>query len=133
MIIRGQKNEYGLSDDLDYNETENIKFDVAKSLIEDEDELDEEEANTKNLKEAIEDGELLGYFNDARISTSSSTKFKKKKKEKIVFESGQQAIYKNKEITILYGPYENDSKQMYEVQLSDGSVTSLASTSIKQK
>ena len=81
------------------------------------------------------DPELLEYFNDAKVIGSKKTNFskqKKKKKDKVVYESDQKVKFKGKKCTILYGPYDKDNKQFYELETENGNVISAEYSQIEE-
>jgi hypothetical protein len=84
----------------------------------DDTEDDEEEGQLPNL-----DPELMEMFSEARIITKKSSK-SKKKKEKVIYNCGERVSVKGKKGTIIYGPYEVDNKQMYEIDIDDNGVIS---------
>ena len=93
---------------------------------------DEDEEEERDLKCEIDDEEMLQYFDDAKMSTSSrapSTTFKKKKPE-ITFEQGEKVTYRNKEAVIVFGPYEKNYKKLYEIQMFDGKIIAATSNAL---
>lgn len=112
-------NDYGDEDEVD-----------VKSIVIDEDEEDEVEDN-RDIRDAIDDEDIVNCFDDAHVSTKT-TIGKRKRKEKVVYNVGDAVIYRKKSATVLYGPYERGVRQMYELQLSDGSVVSATATAIKK-
>lgn len=115
----------------DYDGYDNYENEMEIEIPSFDDE-DEEEDEEKNLKDAIDDDEFLKYFDDARMPISAkapSTTFKKKKPE-IIFEQGEKVTYRNKEATIIFGPYEQNYKKFYEIQMIDGRIISATSTAL---
>ena len=45
---------------------------------------------------------------------------------------GDNVIYRKKQATVIYGPYEKNYKQVYELQMQDGTIVSAISTLIKK-
>lgn len=91
------------------------------------------EEEEKDISKVLDD-DLLEYFNDAKIYVSKNgSKSKRKKKEKIIFESGQTVFYKNEKCSVIYGPYERDGKQMYELETESDNIISAEYSSIKLK
>ena len=45
---------------------------------------------------------------------------------------GDNVVYRKKPATVIYGPYEKNYKQVYELQMQDGTIVSAISTSIKK-
>ena len=96
-----------------------------KSLNDIASEEDEEEETEENISANDVDDDLAGYFADAR---SFSNKKKpedqvKKKPKKIIYKAGDLVkIAFNRTTkygTILFGPYEMNKKQMYQIELDD--------------
>ena len=83
---------------------------------------DEESEDADRLFNKLDD-ELLEMFSEARIITKRSSK-QKKKKEKIVYLMGDNVKVNNRKGIILYGPYEIDNKQMYEIEIENEGVIS---------
>lgn len=99
----------------------------AHSYYSFDDEEDEDEASDEaRLMKSI-DGDLAGYFSDARMfAPKKMTNNMKKKPKKIVYKNGDQVIVANKgNGSIIYGPYEVNKKQMYEVELANGDLISI--------
>ena len=118
----------------DYDEEDfanDPRFQFPSFFDDDEDEEDDDEEE-KDLKDAIDDEEMLQYFDDAKMSTSSrslSTTFKKKKPE-VTFEQGENVLYRNKEATVVFGPYEKNYKKLYEIQTQDGKIITATSSAL---
>jgi hypothetical protein len=110
-----------------------LDFDSIMKEIND-DEIEEEE---KDLSKVIDDNSFSNYFEDARISTSSTKrkttfKSKRKKKQSEKFEIDEIALFRNKPVKIIYGPYEKNYKTLYEVQSEDGKIFSATNTGLKK-
>ena len=104
----------GYGDDLQNN----LKYDYQ---YETDDEEDEDISQDLSI-----DKDLAGYFSDARVSTKSKSSTNKKKVKKITYKTGTKVlINKKEEGTIIYGPYESNKKQMYEVELANGDLISI--------
>ena len=69
-------------------------------------------------------------YNDEE-EKSSEMKKKKRAKADVVYERGDSVIYKNKKCKILYGPYEKNYKDVYELLTEDNTIVSAIATSIK--
>ena len=98
---------------------------------------DEESSEFKEQTDKIDD-DLADYFSDARVGVKSKNKKKKTMKpKKIVFSSGDIVNIKRagKEIkaSIIYGPYEVDKKQMYEVEIDGGEIIEIGEKFIQGK
>jgi hypothetical protein len=132
MISRKSYNHYYDEDD---NDDMNINP-IYSSLNEEDDEDEDisDNINEDKLKNTIDDEKLLECFSDARMSTKGhgSTTMKKKKKDKIIYNIGDKVVYRKKKASVLFGPYEKNYKQIYEIQMEDGTVTSAISTSLKK-
>lgn len=123
--------DYDKDFDKDYEE-EYKNYTKDSSLDSDFNDEDEEEVEVDTINPDTVDKDIMGYFVDARVTSKRSTTFKKKKKEKITYQVGQAIFLTNKKCnaTIVYGPYELDKKQMYEVEL-DNTVISVEERHIK--
>ena len=94
-----------------------------ESTFFDYDEDDDEECNGDITK--VLDSELIEYFNDARVIPSKKNnlfKTKKKKRDKIIFEMDQKVKVNGTKCIVLYGPFEKDNKQYYELETEAGNV-----------
>lgn len=117
--------EYGNNYDNDeYNyygkNKKSYSFDEGEENAEDE--LDDDSALAKNI-----DDDLADYFSDARIfSTKKNNDSTKKRAKKIVYKTDDKIIAMiNKEKNngiILFGPYEVNKKQMYQIELDSGDI-----------
>jgi len=99
-----------------------------ESLDEDEDEDDMLEHDEDIFK--ILDPDILKYLNDDRSFSKKSfikpsSLIKKKKKDKIIYEIGEKIKIKNEKCCIIYGPYEIEGKQMYEIETNAGNIISI--------
>ena len=109
---------------------ENYDNEYLNDYNEDIDSDDNEENDSINI--ATVDKDVMEYFLDGRVASKKSTTFKKKKKDKITYKNGQAVFITNKKCnaTIIYGPYELDKKQMYEIEI-DNTVISIEEKYIK--
>ena len=55
-----------------------------------------------------------------------------KKGDELVY-IGDIVIYRKKQATVVFGPFEKNYKQVYELQMEDGSVVSAISDSIRKQ
>ena len=98
----------------------------------DEDEEENEEPLEKNV-----DDDLAGYFADARMFSSKKklVDTMKKKPKKIVYKADDKVtVTANKTVsngTIVFGPYEVNKKQMYQVELDNGDLIEMHDKHIK--
>ena len=113
--------EYDYDDTYDYdNRSKYNKF------FDDDDEEEEKQA-TKNI-----DSDLFPYIDDARISTKATTFKTKKKKQEKIFKIGDAVFYRNKEAVVVFGPYEKNYKQLYEIQTHDGKIVSATAAALRK-
>lgn len=87
----------------------------------DENYIDE---NIQNTDLSI-DEDLAGYFNDARLfSMKAEDENVKKKPKKIIYKIDDKVIISMNKTKvkgqILFGPYDVNKKQMYQIELEDG-------------
>ena len=106
---------------------DDLTMDHKSSYYSFDDEDDEDEASDEAQLMKSMDGDLAGYFSDARMFTPKKmTNSMKKKPKKIIYKNGDQVIVTNKgNGSIIYGPYEVNKKQMYEVELANGDLISI--------
>lgn len=100
--------------DNDYNK--DIKDDIFEDGTEEEEENSESDGNFLNGL----DSSLTKYTNFSAAA----------KKEKYVFKPGEKAIWKDKEMTIMYGPYLLGMKTMYECMDENKVIQPIASSSL---
>jgi hypothetical protein len=100
--------------------------DTLEEIYEDED--DEVLERDDDIFKVL-DPEILEYLNDEKSTpikkTIKTSSLKKKKKDKIVYEVDEKVRVKGEKCSIIYGPYEVDGKQMYEIETSQGNVISV--------
>lgn len=127
MILRHSINNMNY----DYDENDYEEAPVYVSYLNDE---EDEEEITRDGQMNIDDDTIMDSLNDAHISTrkTRATTIKKKKKNEMEFAMGDNVIYRKKQATVIYGPYEKNYKQVYELQVQDGTIVSAISTSIKK-
>jgi hypothetical protein len=129
VILRRSNNNYI---DFDYNgDYEFEEAPVYTYNIHDED-FDEE--NHKDLH--INDDFLVDNL-DKNIEIKPqrkqrATTINKKRKLDTIYEIGSKVIYRKKNATVIYGPYERNYKFIYELQMEDGSIVSAIATSVKK-
>lgn len=71
--------------------------------------------------------------NDVQLTHKEhATTMKRKKKPEVLFNIGDKVIYRKKTATVMFGPYEKNYKQVYELLTDEGSVLSAIATSIKK-
>ncbi len=109
----------------DYNYDYDERSSQYNKYFEDDDDEDE-----KNLADTIDDDDILQCFDDARISTKATIMKPKKKKQEKIFNSGEIVTYRGKNATIVYGPYEKNYKQLYEIQTHDGKIVSATASAL---
>jgi uncharacterized protein YaiL (DUF2058 family) len=107
------------------------RLDVEEDIYkEDDDEVLDAERERKLIN--VLDSDILKYFNEAQvIKKKPFNGCKKVKKEKPEYAVGQKIKVNNLEGTILFGPYEQNDKIMYEVETEKG-VISIDYRSIKK-
>ena len=113
----------------DNNEYSSRKYYNKKDLYEEyeNDDLNEYDDNEEITDNDISiDEDLAGYFTDARLysmKTNDDSNTKKKPK-KIIYKIDDKVIISMNKTTskgqILFGPYEVNKKQMYQIELEDG-------------
>ena len=86
-----------------------------------EEEEEDDELNDNKLANDMDD-DLAEYFSDARMMPKKTSK---KKKAKVVYKTGDEVTTKQGKGHIIYGPYEVNKKQMYEIELDSGDLISL--------
>jgi hypothetical protein len=71
--------------------------------------------------------------NDVQLTRKEhATTIKRKKKPEVLFNVGDKVMYRKKIVTVIFGPYEKNYKQVYELLTDEGSVVSAIATSIKK-
>lgn len=98
------------------DEMENENYDNYN----DNNDNDEEEINSI-------DDDLAGYFSDARIfSSKKNTDNTKKRAKKIVYKIDDKIVVSTNKIKnngiVLFGPYNVNNKQMYQIELDNGNI-----------
>lgn len=87
---------------------------------------DDDNDNDEDEINSIDD-DLAGYFSDARIfSSKKNTDNTKKRAKKIVYKIDDKIVVstnktKNNGI-VLFGPYNVNNKQMYQIELDNGNI-----------
>lgn len=127
MILRHSINNMNYDEEEEFEEAP-----VYVSYLNEEE--DDEDETTSQESVALDDDAIIDSLNDAHISTrkTRATTIKKKKKNEQEFGSGESVIYRKKHATVIFGPYEKNYKQVYELQMEDGTIVSAISTSIKK-
>lgn len=95
---------------------------------------DEEEQQNQSFN--FNDDEILNNLDNNQMPTvqkAKATTMKKKKKPVKLFDIGDEVVYRKKSAFVVFGPFEKNYKQVYELQMEDGSVVSAISDSIKKK
>lgn len=119
------------NNDYDYNYQDEEEVDVRTLKFEEDDTEEEEVDEQADLRKMIDDEDIISCLDDARVPTRAPNG-KRKRKEKVTFTVGERVVYRKKEATVIYGPYERSAKQMYELQLADGSVVSATATAVRK-
>lgn len=97
---------------------------------------DEEEKHNNSFN--LNDDDILNNLDNNQMPSSKqikakATTMKKKKKPIKLFNIGDIVIYRKKQATVVFGPFEKNYKQVYELQMEDGSVVSAISDSIRKQ
>lgn len=100
------------------------KFDMYEKDIFDEEYTEFYDEDYENV-EVLENSEFKNYF---KLTGTLSSKKNKKEKYKI----GDKITYNKNTGVILSGPYEENGKQMFVVELNDGSIISIDNKSLKK-
>lgn len=103
--------------------------DDIEEIIDGDSDEESEESEQRLIRKL--DDELLEYFSEARI-ISKKPSGKHKKKEKIIYLAGQEVTVQGRKGTIIYGPYDQDGKQMYEIELENNGVICTEDKHIKR-
>lgn len=123
-------NSYELNDYNNYNE---VKSHKSLNDIFNDDEDEEAMTSTANdnadndLLQSVDD-DLAGYFSDARLFAPKKKMVDtmKKKPKRIIHKAGAKvnATVNKQAVTgiILFGPYESNKKQMYQLELDSGEI-----------
>lgn len=107
----------------------NQETEYEDNFFESDSDEDSEEDEGRLIKKL--DDELLEMFSEARIITKKSSK-QKKKKEKIIYTMGDAVKASGRKGSILYGPYEVNGKQMYEIEIDGNGVISVEEKNIEK-
>ena len=118
--------------DIDYDEYDYEEAPVKVYYLDNEDEEENEDTNV-----SIDDDDLMSSLSDARIAKKPAqrnyaTNIMKKPKLKVQFAAGEQVMYRKKKGMVLFGPYEKNYKQIYELQMEDGTIVSAIANSVKK-
>ena len=96
---------------------------------------DEEEKHNNSFN--FNDDDILNNLDNNQMPSkqikAKATTMKKKKKPIKLFNIGDIVIYRKKQATVVFGPFEKNYKQVYELQMEDGSVVSAISDSIRKQ
>ena len=97
------------------------------NAIFDDGEDSEDDDDDSSLMHTV-DNDLAGYFSDARLGMPKKKMVDtmKKKPKRITYKAGDQvtATINRQTVTgtILFGPYESNKKQMYQLELDNGEI-----------
>lgn len=133
-------------DDFDYDNDVYERYDngydtytySSYNYSQDEDFQDEESSEFKEQTDKIDD-DLADYFSDARVGVKPKNNKKKKnvKQKRVIFSSGDivniKRLGQEFKASIIYGPYEVDKKQMYEVEINGGEIIEIGEKFIQGK
>ena len=121
-----------------YNDEYQDEYSSKKKSFYDEEENDEDNDDSEKLAETM-DNDLAGYFSDARLFSSPKKKMGdtiKKKPKKIVYKAGEKIVVSANRAQnvghILFGPYEANKKQMYQIELETGELVEADDKHIKK-
>ena len=120
------KNDYMSYTDDSYDDLQPKQYKSINAIFDDGDESEEDEDDS-SLMHTI-DNDLAGYFSDARlgIPKKKMVDTMKKKPKRIIYKAGDQVIATiNRQTvkgTVLFGPYESNKKQMYQLELENGEI-----------
>lgn len=110
-------------------------FNINK-FVQDIDDDEDEDILIERTQTIIKqlDPEILQYFDEANILNrkSSISKSKKKKKDKYSFQVDQKILYNGKICSIIYGPYDKETKVMYELETASGEIVTAGLNDIKE-
>ena len=120
--------------DIDYDEYD-YESPVKVYHLDGEEEMEDENEEDANV--SIDDEDIMSSLNDIRMpkkpaQRNYATNIPKKPKLKVEFASGDQVTYRKKKGMVLFGPYEKNYKQIYELQMEDGTIVSAIATSVKK-
>lgn len=107
------------------------------TIFDDDEELEnnDNESDEKLMKSM--DNDLAGYFSDARLFAPKKklVDTMKKKPKRIIHKAGTKVIASiNRQVvngTVLFGPYESNKKQMYQIELESGDLAEIDEKKIK--
>ena len=109
-------------EEFDDDNTMDYRFSTNRKSYFNDDEDDDFADDAKLMKSM--DGDLAGYFSDARVFAPKKSAAQKKAKKPQPYKNGEKVIVNGKEGTVVYGPYEVNKKKMYEIELVDGDLIS---------
>lgn len=105
-----------------------LEDNYAEKLYDEYDEEEDEELSLEREDNIIKvlDPDLIEYFNEAQVikKKTFNSKTKKSKKDREIYPAGTPVKFQNQQCTVLYGPYDLDGKDMYELETTDGNVIS---------
>ena len=122
-------------DDPSYQKTN--KKSINDIFNDDEDDEEEGENSENNTLENTMDNDLAGYFSDARLFAPKKkmTDTMKKKPKRIFHKAGAQVTATINRQTVnakvLFGPYESNKKQVYQLELDNGDLAEVDEKKIK--
>ena len=136
MILRQSING---NDDIDYDNNYYGEDDIKISYMDEHDEFDEEphkdvKINENDFLNSLDGGEPKPKRQKQKSTTKTyrSTTMKKKKKLDVVYDIGEDVVYRKKNAKVMYGPYEKNYKIFYELQMEDGTVTCAVAQSVRK-
>ena len=107
--------------------------------MDEHDEFDEEphkdvKINENDFLNSLDGGEPKPKRQKQKSTTKTyrSTTMKKKKKLDVVYDIGEDVVYRKKNAKVMYGPYEKNYKIFYELQMEDGTVTCAVAQSVRK-
>lgn len=78
------------------------------------------------------DPEILDFFGeDFKIKAGLAKRKVASKRKKVTFTIGQNVVVNGKNCVVLYGPYDQDNKQFYELETQNGQVIKVESKNIE--
>lgn len=136
MLLKKERMRNYINYDFDENEYEESPVYIHR-LDEEDEENEEESREFGGSDDAIIDDLDKDVLSQPQTTARKprkqrATTMNKRKKLDVVYEVGTKVIYKKKNATVIFGPYEKNYKFIYELQMEDGSVTSAIATSVKK-
>lgn len=96
---------------------------------------DDVKINENDFLNSLDGGEPKPKRQKQKSTTKTyrSTTMKKKKKLDVVYDIGEDVVYRRKNAKVMYGPYEKNYKMFYELQMEDGTVTCAVAQSVRKE